>query len=86
MATTTLDAKVRDFLAQKRIAVAGVSRDEGRHPVGNLIFARLRKSGHDVFPVNPHMDSFEGAPCYPDLASIPSLLFAVFIGSLPVVI
>jgi len=28
MKTTTLETKVHDFLAQKRIAVAGVSRDK----------------------------------------------------------
>ena len=67
----TLDAKVEDFLAQKRIAVAGVSRDNSRHPVGNLIFHRLKTTGHDVFPVNPHMDTFEGEQCYPDVQSIP---------------
>ena len=27
---TTLDTKVNDFLAQKRIAIAGVSRDDRR--------------------------------------------------------
>ena len=37
MTTMTLDVKVQDFLAQKRIAVAGVSRDNSHHPVGNLI-------------------------------------------------
>ena len=31
MTTTTLDMKVQDFLAQKRIAVAGVSRDKTHH-------------------------------------------------------
>ena len=36
MKTTSLEARVDDFLAQKRIAVAGVSRDHGNHPVGNL--------------------------------------------------
>jgi len=30
----SLNEKVQDFLAQKRIAVIGVSRDSGRHPVG----------------------------------------------------
>jgi hypothetical protein len=35
MTTTTLDTKVQDFLAQKRLAVAGVSRDRSHHPVGN---------------------------------------------------
>jgi len=71
MATSTLAAKVDDFLACKRIAVAGVSRDKGHHPVGNLIYARLKKTGHDVFAVNPHMESFEGDRCFPDLQSIP---------------
>ena len=70
MTPTTLDAKVDDFLAQKRIAVVGVSRNESHHPAGNLIYRRLKKSGHDVFPVNPHMQTFDGDRCYPDLPSI----------------
>ena len=45
----------------------GVSRDNSHHPVGNLIYHRLKKTGHDVFPVNPHMQTFEGDRCYPDL-------------------
>ena len=71
MNTTPLETTINDFLAQKRIAVAGVSRDDSRHPVGNLIYHRLKKTGHDVFPVNPHLQTFEGDPCYPDLKSIP---------------
>jgi uncharacterized protein len=70
MKTTTLEMKVQDFLAQKRIAVAGVSRNKSQHPVGNLIYDRLKQSGHDVFPVNPQMTTFEGERCYPDLRSI----------------
>ena len=68
--TTTLETKVHDFLAQKRIAVVGVSSDNGRHPVGNAIYHRLKTTEHDVFPVNPHMQSFEGDRCYPDLQPI----------------
>ena len=71
MKTTTFEMKVHDFLAQKRIAVAGVSRNNSHHPAGNLIYRRLKKTGHDVFPVNPHMQTFEGDRCYPDLQSIP---------------
>lgn len=67
----SLDEKVQDFLAQKRIAVAGVSRDTSRHPVGNLIFQRLKTTGHEVFAVNPHMETFEGQRCYPNVRSIP---------------
>jgi predicted CoA-binding protein len=83
MNTSTLDARVDDFLAQKRIAVAGVSRDESHHPVGNLIYRRLKKTGHDVFPVNPHMQSYEGDRCYPDLRSIPGGVDGVVIVTRP---
>lgn len=83
MKTTPLDTKVHDFLAQKRIAIAGVSRDNSRHPVGNLIYHRLKNTGHDVFPVNPHMQSFEGEPCYPDVRSIPGGVDGVVIITRP---
>ena len=83
METITLETKVHDFLAQKRIAVAGVSRQKSHHPVGNLIYDRLKKTGHDVFPVNPHMESFDGDRCYPDLQSIPGGVDGVVIITRP---
>jgi uncharacterized protein len=83
MTLTTLEAKVDDFLAQKRIAIAGVSRDNGRHPVGNQIYHRLKNTGHDVFSVNPHMQTFEGDRCYPDLRSIPGGVDGVVIITRP---
>ena len=83
MTTPTFETKVHDFLAQKRIAVAGVSRNQSHHPVGNLIFQRLKKTGHDVFPVNPHMQAFEGERCYPDLKSIPGGVDGVVIITRP---
>src|SRR5690242_1442932 len=81
--STALDAKVHEFLAQKRIAVAGVSRNNSHHPVGNLIYQRLKRTGHDVFAVNPHMPTFEGDRCYPDLQSIPGGVDAVVIVTRP---
>src|SRR5688572_28040293 len=83
MSATTLEAKVHDFLAQKRIAVAGVSRDNSHHPAANLIYRRLKTTGHDVFPVNPHMQTFESDRCYPDLTSIPSGVDGVVIITRP---
>jgi hypothetical protein len=79
----SLETKVQDFLAQKRIAVAGVSRDNSHHPVGNLIYRRLKKAGHDVFAVNPRMLAFEGDRCYPDLRSIPGGVDGVVIITRP---
>jgi uncharacterized protein len=83
MTTPTLDTTVQDFLAQKRIAVAGVSRSNHHHPAGNLIHQRLKKTGHEVFPVNPHMQTFEGDRCYPDLRSIPGGVDGVVIITRP---
>lgn len=83
MTPTTLEAKVEDFLAQKRIAIAGVSRDNSGHPAANLIYQRLKKTGHDVFPVNPHIQTFAGDTCYPDLRSIPGGVDGVVIITRP---
>ena len=83
MRTSNLDMKVHDFLAHKRIAVAGVSRDNSRHPTANLVYRRLKRTGHDVFPVNPHIQTFDGDRCYPDLQSIPGGVDGVVIITRP---
>ena len=80
---SALETKINDFLAQKRIAVVGVSRNRSNHPAGNLIYRRLKDAGHDVFPVNPHMQTFEGGRCYPDLKSIPGGVDGVVIITRP---
>jgi uncharacterized protein len=66
---TTLREAALEFLAQPRIAVAGVSRDS-RQPA-NLIFRRLRDTGHEVFAVNPNAEQVEGVACYPSVHAIP---------------
>ena len=85
MREPTLETKVRDFLAQKRIAVAGVSRDHGQHPAAELIYRRLKKTGHEVFAVNPNLATFEGEPCYPDVGSIPGGVAGVVIVTNPTI-
>jgi predicted CoA-binding protein len=81
--TTTLETKVHDFLAQKRIAVAGVSRENRRHPAANLIYRRLKATGHEVFALNPNMQTFDGDRCYPDVRSIPGGVDGVVIVTRP---
>jgi len=83
MTAHTLDTKVNDFLAQKRIAVAGVSRDDSHHPSANLIYRRLKSTGHEVFAVNPNLQTFDGERCYPDLQSIAGGVGAVVIVTRP---
>ncbi len=77
----TMKEAVSDFLAQKRIAVAGVSRDPNQP--ANLIFRTLRKGNYEVFAVNPNADEVEHETCYHDLASIPGGVDAVVVATPP---
>jgi len=72
-----IDTLVQDFLAQKKIAVVGVSdqRDTGC----NQGYRKFKQAGYAVSAVNPRLTNFEGDPCYPDLKSIPEKPDAVFI-------
>src|SRR5687768_1445376 len=70
------------FLANKRIAVTGVSRTPKSHG-SNIVFGRLRDRGYEVFAVNPNAEQVEGATAYRDLASIPGGVDAVVIGTRP---
>ena len=47
------------FLANKRIAVTGVSRASQAHGSNN-VYKRLRERGYEVFAVNPNADEVEG--------------------------
>lgn len=72
-----IDTLVKNFLAQKKIAVVGVSdlRDTGC----NLGYRKFKAEGYTVFAINPRITAFEGDPCYPDLLTIPEKPDAVFI-------
>jgi uncharacterized protein len=76
-----LDTLVQDFLAQKRIAVVGVS--DKRDTSCNLAYRKFKENGYQVYAVNPRITTFEGAQCYPDLKSIPEKPDAVFILTSP---
>ncbi len=60
-----------EFLANKRIAVTGVSRNPKGGHGSNIVYQRLRQRGYQVFAVNPNADTVEGDRCYHDLGSIP---------------
>jgi predicted CoA-binding protein len=77
--TTVADAAT-DFLAQRRIAVAGVSRQAAGHG-GNTVYTTLKKRGYEVFAVNPNADTVEGDPCYHTIADIPGGVDGVVIAT-----
>jgi predicted CoA-binding protein len=70
------------FLANKRVAVTGVSRTPASHG-SNTVYRRLRDRGYNVFAVNPNADEVEGDPSYPNLRSIPGGVEAVVIATRP---
>jgi predicted CoA-binding protein len=70
-----IDTLVQDFLAQKKIAVVGVS--DKRETGCNLAYRKFKETGYAVSAVNPRLT------CYPDLKSIPEKPDAVFILTKP---
>ncbi|MBP1706208.1 MAG: CoA-binding protein [Chloroflexi bacterium] len=79
----SVDEAIADFLAQKRIAVAGVSREPGGKHGGNVVYQRFKERGYQVFAVNPNADTVEGDPCYRSLAAIPGGVDAVVVATRP---
>ncbi len=76
-----LPEQVERFLAGRRFAVAGVSRQKSE--AANAIFRKLVAAGYEVVPVNPKSSEVEGVPCFPDLAAVPGELDGVVVATPP---
>jgi uncharacterized protein len=61
---------IKEFLAQKNIAVAGASRNPKKF--GNIIFNDLLKKGYKAFPVNPNATEVDGHKCFANLCTLPA--------------
>ena len=79
MSTTEL---IEEFLQQKNIAVAGISR-KPQGAVGNLVYKKFKDAGYNVFAINPNADEIEGEKCYRGLKNVPTKPDAVFISTHP---
>jgi len=62
-------AAINQFLDQKTLAIAGVSR--GKNKFGNSLYKELLKKDYKLYPVNPHMETFKEVKCYADIQSLP---------------
>jgi uncharacterized protein len=78
----TIQKAAADFLANKRVAVTGVSRQPKSHGA-KVVYRRLRERGYQVFAVNSNAAEVEGDPAYHDLRSIPDGIDAVVIATKP---
>lgn len=72
---------VEEFLAEDRIAVAGVSRSGGE--AANLIYRKLKSAGREVYAINPRAEEVEGDRCYPSLGALPVKVGGVVIATPP---
>lgn len=61
-------ALVGDFVAQRRLALAGASRSGKKF--GNVILRELKGQGYDVVPVHPEATELEGLACARSLAAV----------------
>jgi predicted CoA-binding protein len=77
-----MKAAAAEFLAEKRIAVTGVSHAPEGHG-SNTVYRRFKERGYQVFAVNPNADTVEGDRAFPNLHAIPGGVGAVVIGTRP---
>ena len=73
----TSKAAVTDFVAQRKLAVVGVSRQGKKF--GNMAFRELKAKGYRLLPVHPQAETIEGEPCYPSLAALPEPVDGVLV-------
>lgn len=62
-------AIIEEFLAPRKLAIAGVSRNEKKF--GHEVFKELSKKKFDVCPINPNATEIAGIKCYPSVSDIP---------------
>lgn len=60
---------IDDFLAQRSLALVGVSRD-GRTGFGNAVRKELSEKGYTLYVVHPEADRIADAPCAHSLAEV----------------
>ena len=63
-----MDQLIQDFVAQKRLAIVGVSRSGKKF--GNMICTELRERGYQVSIVHAEAKEIDGQVCAPNLAAL----------------
>lgn len=73
--------QIDEFLALKRVAVVGVSRDPKE--LSTTIWQELRQRRYDAIPVNPKTDLIDGQRCYASVRDIQPPVDGVLIMTTP---
>lgn len=67
--TATLD-DIQRFLAPKKLAVAGASRNPKKF--GGTVIKDLKERGFELFPVNPNAEEIQGLKCFKTVSELPA--------------
>ena len=77
----SLERAAKEFLAMRRIAVAGVSRSSDTP--ANGIYKKLRDRGYAVYALTPNAETVEASRAYGSLAELPHAPEAVMVATHP---
>jgi predicted CoA-binding protein len=72
---------IQGFVAEKTLAVAGLSRDEKSFSAATA--KELKTKGYTLYPVNPNATTIGGEKCYPSLAALPGKVGGVLVFTPP---
>lgn len=75
--TTLTD--IQEFLAPKKLAIAGASRNPKKF--GGVIFSELLKRGFELHPVNPNATEIQGVSCVAEVAALPGDVDCLFVAT-----
>lgn len=73
---TTLN-EIQKFLAPKKMAMAGVSRNPKKF--GGSVFKELKTKGFELYPINQNADEIQGVKCYKSVSDLPDDVKHLFI-------
>jgi predicted CoA-binding protein len=79
----TEQQQIERFLAGKRFAVVGASKDRAKY--GNKVLRAYLQNHREAVPVNPGADEIEELTAYRDLASVPDAIDGVSVITPPAV-
>ena len=65
----TTKAAIDEFMALKKLAVAGASRNVNKF--GYRVYRELKDKGYTVYPINPNAETIDDAPCYASVTALP---------------
>ncbi|MCF7826388.1 MAG: CoA-binding protein [Candidatus Marinimicrobia bacterium] len=65
----TDELKIKSFLAEKKLALVGVSRTGKKF--GNAVQKELGNKGYELFLIHPEAQEINGAACYASLSQLP---------------